>query len=145
MQKNIIFTIMIPIFLYTFYSFGVIIKTISNIFLNNYDELEKKAIWDSLAISMIIIVVIHLLQLVTSMFIIDYMPIVTPVKVGEAINGVIGGRIIFNAFFFDCFIISIIYNLNRYTFGLISKKQVLIPIITIFCLILIVGIIVLFS
>lgn len=71
--------------IYSLYGIGVIIKTTFKSYKKDYDELEMKTIKDSLAISMILIVILHLIQLIFSFYSVKYRPIITPIT-DSAIN-----------------------------------------------------------
>lgn len=137
-----LFNFLLPIFLYSFYSIGVLIKTIIKICKKDYDELEKKAIIDSLAITGAIIILMHFIEIILSFAITDYESVVhlTPLNIPDKVsNGYYNKQLVINAFFLDTFIFSVIYTINRFKYGLITVKHILIPIII--CLVIfIIGI-----
>lgn len=135
-----LFNFLLPIFLYSFYSIGVLIKTIIKICKKDYDELEKKSIVDSLAITAVIIISMHFIEIILGLIIKNYRSFVVLSPIKGALNGDDGnGYYFINAFFLDTFIFSLIYTINRFKYGLITVKQILIPIII--CLVIfIIGI-----
>lgn len=112
--------------IYSLYGIGVIIKTTFKSYKKDYDELEMKTIKDSLAISMILIVTLHLIQLIFSFYSVKYRPIITPIT-----DSAINNNINIHSLFFDCILIGFIYNINRFRYGLIAKRQFWDPILII--------------
>ncbi|QQK07280.1 hypothetical protein [Miniphocaeibacter halophilus] len=112
--------------IYSLYGIGVIIKTIFKTYKKSYDELEIKTIKDSLAISMILIVILHFIQLIFSFYSVKYRPIITPIT-----DSAINNNINIHSLFFDCILIGFIYNIKRFKYGLIAKRQFWDPILII--------------
>lgn len=121
---------------FSFYGMGSLFIATFGIIGKNYDELERKAIFDSLAYGMIFIVLLHLVQfclglMSTFSLIENYIPCIS--SGGTSLLLLDYGSIAHSeSFFFDTSLISIIYIINKYRFGLWSKKRILIPIFIIF-------------
>ena len=149
---SIIMNLVYSFFLfYSTYSVFIVIKTFIIASDNGYDELEKKALIDALAVSMLILMALHIIQIISSIkFKQDfpgelYIPLVssgapysypgaprdTPMQI-ESIK-------------FDTFIIAITYNINRFRYALINAKQFFKPFLIIAVLLFVLFIIVLIS
>ncbi|WP_100065041.1 hypothetical protein [Miniphocaeibacter massiliensis] len=126
--------------IFMFYSVGNLIYTLFKVSKKEYDELQRKTILDSLACSMLLILLLHLIQFIVGSVIGTYYPVITPVIKNFKINYLSWneGFLSINSFFFDCTIISISYIVSKYKNGLISKKQFLTPIFIIFTVIFII-------
>lgn len=120
--------------LYSFVGLFSLIRVL--IGAHRYDELERKAIFDAFAISMMIILIINLIQLRLSfVFPVEWKGFVSP---GGFYNGglISDSPLHFDSFLFDCSVIGICYMIRRYHYGLIRKRSIILPII-IFLLLLI--------
>ncbi len=122
------FNLLIPIVFYSLYSIVVLIKTTINISRKEYDELEKKSIVDSLAITAVIIIVIHLIQLILMIFNLEYKPVITTIRFNHAIS--LSGYVesygyYVNSLIVDCCIFSLTYSFNRVKYGLITGMATL--------------------
>lgn len=146
MDNNFFFTIVNSIFvvimLYIMYSIFSVIKTFFIAAKNGYDELEKKALVDAVAISMLVLMVVHLIQTIISFKIKHLYPnnLYIPVISSGAPKGVLLGNspLHIESIFFDTFAIAIIYNINKLRYGLIDKMQFFKPFIIIFIISIIV-------
>lgn len=99
-----------------------------------YDELERKAIIETLAMSMVIILVVNFGQLILSFITpYDWAPFIFS---GSSLALIGNTPLHFDSFFFDCSILGISYMVRRHHFGLIKVKNILIPIIIILIFIL---------
>ena len=130
MNYNPVFTIVFGLSLfvvgiYAIIAFFSMIKTTYKLFQGKYDKLERKIIFDSLAYSMVIIIVLHKLK--------KYFPneIYIPVISAGVIKGQILGNspLHFESFFFDLFLVSNIYNYLRYKYSLKQRKAYMVPLI----------------
>ncbi|MGL9727512.1 hypothetical protein [Enterococcus sp. DIV0756] len=102
-----------------------------------YDELEKKAVFDALSMSMVMILLINLLQLSLSFLLpSEWRGFVSP---GGFYHGglISNAPLHFDSFLFDCSIIGICYMVRRYHFGLIKSKNVILSMIVILAIIFI--------
>lgn len=105
------------------YSFVVLFSLIKTVMVfPETDELEKKVFFETLSISMVVILVLHLLQLIYSMIAPgDFRPIIS--SGGHSLVRGIDGKIVhFDSFLFDCTVIAVVYNIRQLRYGLISKK-----------------------
>lgn len=119
--------------LYTLYSLFLLIKTLINYVKNKHSKLEIEILIKSLASSMIILICIHLLQMLLSTIFNRYYPNVlyTPIISSGDSKGlnINNSSLHIESSYFDFFIITLVYNINRLKNNLISKKQFLRPII----------------
>lgn len=138
MNYNPVFTIVFGLSLfvvgiYAIIAFFSMIKTTYKLFQGKYDELERKIVFDSLAYSMVIIIVLHLIQYSLSYKLKKYFPneIYIPVISAGVIKGQILGNspLHFESFFFDLFLVSNIYNYLRYKYSLKQRKTYMVPLI----------------
>lgn len=85
------------------------------------DELEKTAVYQSLSISMLIMMALSVVQAVLRAVMPEREPLITP--------GFYHGSLISNApwhfdsFLFSCFVIGVTYLILRRKYGLLSKKE----------------------
>ncbi len=109
-----------------------LIKTLLKKLTRQLDELEQKTVFDSLAISMLMIVGIHLIQWIIGVYThsngIDYTPIIAP----WAYLGRLSINFSHQPFFvridsltFDVFVIGLVYLYMQLSYRLINKKQAL--------------------
>lgn len=122
----VLFTIFTGVALYSIIGLFSLLKVLVGV--HRYDELERKAIFDALAMSMLTILIVNLLQLVLSFNLpTEWRGIVSP---GGFYNGglVSNAPLHFDSFLFDCSVVGIWYMVRRYHFGLIAKRNIFIPI-----------------
>lgn len=95
------------------------------------DELEKKIIVETLAISMITILMIDLIQMILVLIMPSgFKPWISPNSKGFGL-----GRVIhIDSFAFNCAVLGFTYMIRRYHFGLIKLRFFLIPVITVLVL-----------
>ena len=138
MNYDLIFTTVFGLSLfvvgiYAIIAFFSMSKTTYKLFQGKYDELERKVVFDSLAYSMLIIVLLHLIQYLLSYKLKKYFPneIYIPVISAGVIKGQILGNspLHFESFFFDLFLVSNVYSYLRYKYGLKQRKSYIIPLI----------------
>lgn len=123
----VLFTIFFGLALYSIIGLFTLLKVLVGV--HRYDELERKAIFDALSMSMLTILIVNLLQLVLSFNLpIEWRGFVSP---GGFYNGglVSNAPLHFDSFLFDCSVVGIWYMVRRYHFGLIAKRNIFIPII----------------
>ncbi|MFR3685920.1 MAG: hypothetical protein ACLTXM_12900 [Enterococcus sp.] len=123
----VLFTIFLGLALYSIIGLFTLLKVLVGV--HRYDELERKAIFDALSMSMLTILIVNLLQLVLSFNLpIEWRGFVSP---GGFYNGglVSNAPLHFDSFLFDCSVVGIWYMVRRYHFGLIAKRNIFIPII----------------
>ncbi|MGM0338276.1 hypothetical protein [Candidatus Enterococcus murrayae] len=129
----IITTIFMFLGIYSFVGMFSLIKVLVTI--NQYDELERRAVIEALAISMLIILVVNLAQLILSIYLpAEWRGFVSPGPVNRSL--VTNTPLHMESFLFDCSIIGISYALRRHYFGLIKMRNMLIPIFIILSFIL---------
>ena len=120
MLSTILFIVFMGIGVYSLISVFSLVTTF--IKLNKFDELQRNAVYESLAISFLIIAGIHFLQLMIS--------VVTPDPFSMAIKfwispGAYKGALMtnsplhFDSFMIDAFVLAIVYNIKRRKYGLI--------------------------
>ena len=122
----VLFTIFTGVALYSIIGLFSLLKVLVGV--HRYDELERKAIFDALAMSMLTILIVNLLQLVLSFNLpTEWRGVVSP---GGFYNGglVSNAPLHFDSFLFDCSVVGIWYMVRRYHFGLIAKRNIFIPI-----------------
>ena len=120
---------------YILFAVPSLIKVLIKIIKKEYDELERKVVFDSLGLSMLIVTLVNLIQFILACYhsitgLYKYIPIISP---GMPFNNALSN---FNYYpyahmesiFFNLIIISIIYNINRYRYGLLSKEKTFKPI-----------------
>lgn len=109
-----------------------LVKALIKKLTNQLDELEQKAVFDSLAISMLLILAMHIVQFAIGVFMfsktVDYTPIIAP----WAYIGRLSINFSNNPFFvridnltFDIFVIGLVYLFTQLNYRLITKKQAL--------------------
>lgn len=133
---------------YSLYAIPSLIKTLINIIRKKYDELERKSVFDSLAISMLVITTLHLIQFLLGYYFnflgkpSTYLPIISPgIPFGSTISSL--GHypyVHMDSIFLDFTIISLVFNIKRYRYGLITKKQFLKPIIIVLLIFIPIGV-----
>lgn len=107
-----------------------LVKTLIKKMTHQLDELEQKALVDSLAISMLVGVVLHILQVIIGVFTfsngIKYTPVIAP----WAFIGHLSINFSRDPFFvridsltFDVFVIGLVYLFTQLNYRLITKKQ----------------------
>ena len=131
--------------LYSFVSVGSLLGMLVNI--TRYDELQKRTVFNSLAFSMFFLLVIYLAQLILSFFGTAYQKAALIISAGGFQQG---GLISFSplhidSFFFACLVISIVYTINRYRYGLIDGqyliKRIIFPFVVILAIVVFPGLI----
>lgn len=135
----VLFTIFMGIALYSIIGLFSLFKVLVGV--HRYDELERKAIFDALVMSMLTILIVNLLQLILSINLpIEWRGVVSP---GGYYNGglITNDPLHFDSFLFDCSVVGIWYMVRRYHFGLIGKRNIFVPIM-IFVLIVMLPILV---
>lgn len=135
----VLFTIFMEIALYSIIGLFSLFKVLVGV--HRYDELERKAIFDALVMSMLTILIVNLLQLILSINLpIEWRGVVSP---GGYYNGglITNDPLHFDSFLFDCSVVGIWYMVRRYHFGLIGKRNIFVPIM-IFVLIVMLPILV---
>ena len=113
--------------LYSFIGLFSLIRIILRFY--RYDELERRTVVDAFAISMGVILVVHLVQLVLSFTVpVEIVSILSP---GRYLTGglISNDPVHVDSFLFDCAIIGLSYRLRSTRYGLTSKKQCLLPIV----------------
>ncbi|HHX69531.1 MAG: hypothetical protein WAO56_10560 [Miniphocaeibacter sp.] len=135
-MKNIyvVLSLIIFIFLsfYSLYAIANIIKALYRVYIKEYDELERKVVFDSLIITALVIIGVHLIQFILGL--------TMPYSQFEPIISA-GSHSVFlftndsiahiESVFFDFIILSLTYTVMRYKYGLINIKQVLKPMVII--------------
>ena len=147
MQLNIvIFPILVGIGLFSFVGFGQLLVMLLKSVGGQYDELERKVVFDSLGISMILIFLIHLLQFAFGIVAFntsgDFTPIIgTWSHMGQLLISVTEMGLTFENIFFDALVIGLVYFYLAYKYKLKELKQiVVISIVTlIIVIVLIIG------
>lgn len=105
---------LILIGVFSIYSVGRLFLTL--ILMDRYDELQKKAVYESFAITFLIILVVHLIQLTINVFEINLPLIVGPGTVPGVIIG--SPPLHINSFFFDSFVLAIVYFIKKKRYGI---------------------------
>ena len=117
---------------YMFYSTFIAIKASINVVKKEYDEMELKVLIDSLAISMIIMMILHIIQTFIAMNYKIYNPsdIYIPVISSGAPNGTYLGNspLHIESIFFDIFLFSVMHNINRLRYDIIDLKSFFMPV-----------------
>ncbi|MGP5428807.1 hypothetical protein ACTXNW_05050 [Enterococcus malodoratus] len=114
--------------LYSFIGIFLVLKFLVN--FKRYDELEKRVVIDSFAMSMIIIMIVNLTQLI--------LVLIMPIGFQSLISSdslVTGSGSHIDSFFFDCSVFGLTYMIRRYHFGLMKKRYILLIIIYIFLIV----------
>ncbi|WP_086950652.1 hypothetical protein [Vagococcus fluvialis] len=115
---------MIGYYLFHFLLFGVALFSMYSVIrlfimlllLHRYDELQKKAVYESFALSFLIILLLHFVQLNINLFDIDWPLLITT---GNRL-GIAGGNVPkphFDSFFFDCFVLAVVYLIKKRRYG----------------------------
>lgn len=131
--------------LYSFVSVGSLLGMFVNI--TRYDELQKRTIFNSLAFSMFFLLVIYLAQLILSFFGPAYQKAALIISAGGFQQGGLISNSPFHidSFFFACLVVSIVYTINRYRYGLIDNqyliKRIIFPLVVILAIIVFPGLI----
>lgn len=120
MLSTIINLLVMPTMIYVFYATGNTIYTLVKVSKNDYDELERKAVFDSLAYAMIVILIMVILDMIV-------IAIFGPNPSINILYGIVPKDLqwifILDVITSYCFTINIIYSYNKYKYGLSSKKQ----------------------
>ena len=115
---------MIGYYLLAFLQFGVTIFALYSVvrlfimllILHRYDELQKKAVYESFALSFLIILLVHFIQLNINLFDIDWpLLITTGNRLGIAMGNYPKPHI--DSFFFDCFVLAVVYLIKKRRYG----------------------------
>lgn len=115
---------------------GLVIYSVAGIFSlvrilissNRHDELEKKMVFDALAVSMMIMITVNLVQLFLSFVApLEWKGIVSP---GLTSNGALisFSPLHIDSFLFGCLVVGISNRFRRYHFGLLKRRNVFLPI-----------------
>lgn len=116
---------MIGNILFNFLLFGIAIFSLYSVIrlfimlllLHRYDELQKKAVYESFALSFLIILLLHFIQLNINLFDIDWPLLITHGnRLGIAAGNVPTPHI--DSFFFDSFVLAIIYFIKKKRYGI---------------------------
>lgn len=122
----------IGISFYMFYSMFIAIKASIKVVKKEYDEMELKVLIDSLAISMILIMILHIIQTLIAINYKNYYPngIYIPIISSGAPNGTYLGNspLHIESIFFDIFLFSVIHNINRVRYDIIDLKNFFKPV-----------------
>lgn len=112
---NILYYLLIAfISIFSIYSVGRLFITL--LLLDRYDELQKKAVYESFALTFLIILGIHFIQLNINLFDINWPMIIGP---GTSHGVVISGPPLhIDSFFFDSFVLAIIYFIKKKRYGI---------------------------
>lgn len=109
-------SIAIIFFVVAIYVFGSIINVLLQLFkLKKADELQKRTLLDTLAVSMVIVLAINFFQLIV------FSGNVEPLISSDVNTSNNGNHL--DSFMMECIIISTAYGFNRLKYGLISKKR----------------------
>lgn len=109
------------------YSMIILLKRIIDFPIN--DELEKKIIFDSSVVGMIVCLIVSFIQFISSFMTSDLSYIISPGKI-DSLNSTINLPHI-PSFFFFFFIFAIIFVIKRVRLGLSSKKAIIVIILLI--------------
>ena len=122
----------IGISFYMYYSTFIAVKASIKVVKKKYDEMELKVLIDSLAISMIIVMMVYIVQTVIAINFKNYYPngIYIPVISSGAPNGTYLGNspLHIESIFFDIFLFSVMYNINRVRYDIIDFKKFFKPV-----------------
>ena len=113
---NILYYLLIAfISIFSIYSVGRLFITL--LLLDRYDELQKKAVYESFALSFLIILLLHFVQLNINLFDIDWPLLITT---GNRL-GIVAGNVPtphIDSFFFDSFVLAIVYFIKKKRYGI---------------------------
>lgn len=118
--------------MYSIYGMFSFIKNVIRFKQNEYDELQRKIIFDSLGYSMIVILILHSIERIVEFILYIIYPDLEFYSILNSFRepGTLFGQLsIFDKIFFDCAIISIVYIVIQYKYELITKKKALRPMI----------------
>lgn len=117
-------TIFSSLALLTLISFFQLISSLFKVTFKKYDELERKLVFDSLGVSMLILLLIHLLQLlfalIGSEFSFMYM---SGIKITLRFLVIPIDNFVLESLILDVFLIGLTSLVLRYKYGLISSRQ----------------------
>lgn len=125
--------------LYSLMAIGSFLWTLVTV--RSYDELQKRAVVNSLATSMLFFSGFFLLQSILSSLGPQLQQIAVIVSPTGPLNTLINQHQHIDIFIFACIVISVIYTINRYRYGLIDSKYIVKRII--FPLMIFVGLVIL--
>ncbi|RSU13408.1 hypothetical protein CBF27_04320 [Vagococcus acidifermentans] len=117
-------TIFSSLALFTLISFFQLISSLFKVTFKKYDELERKLVFDSLGVSMLILLLIHLLQLLFALighkFSFMYM---SGIKITLRFLVIPMDNFVLESLILDVFLIGLTSLVLRYKYGLISSRQ----------------------
>ncbi|MBO0453525.1 hypothetical protein [Candidatus Enterococcus murrayae] len=124
MFDKVTFCLMIALLGYSLLVFFSLIKRV--VLFHRSDELQKKIFFETLSISMGVILSLHLIQLILSIVQpAGYQPVIY--SGGKSmVRFTLGAFDHVDSFLLYCMVIAVVYNIRRVQYGLISKSSFLV-------------------